>query len=52
MNIFGFDTVQAVLGLFTFLAGGIFFGFMLTFIKFIMFGFTQYSWKGKEVKNI
>lgn len=41
MNIFGFNTIEAVLGLFTFLSGGIFVGFLLIFVKFVMFGFLD-----------
>jgi hypothetical protein len=52
MNVFGFDVLQVILGLITFAAGGIFFGFLLMFVKFIMFGFLDIEKpkSGKEVK--
>lgn len=52
MNVFGFTTLDAILGLFTFMAGGIFFGFILQFVKFVMFGFLDIETPkiGKEVK--
>lgn len=52
MNTFGFNVIQVILGLVTFSAGGIFFGFMLMFVKFIMFGFLDIEKpkSGKEVK--
>lgn len=52
MNVFGFNTMEAILGLITFAAGGIFFGFILTFVKFVMFGFLDIDSPkiGKEVK--
>jgi hypothetical protein len=53
MNVFGFTTLDAILGLITFAGGGIFFGFILQFIRFVMFGLmdTNIPKSGKEVKK-
>lgn len=52
MNVFGFNTLQAVLGLFTFMAGGLFFGFLLQLVRFILYGLMDIESprSGKEVK--
>ena len=51
MNVFGFTTLNAILGLITFAGGGIFFGFILQFIRFVLFGLldTNIPKSGKEV---
>jgi hypothetical protein len=61
MNIFGFITIEAVNGLLAMSFIGIFFGFLLGFIKYLLFAFMRKkpSWSswgnegdhGKEVKK-
>jgi hypothetical protein len=56
MNIFGFDTLNAIMALIGISLAGLIMGFILGFARFLLFGFMEnkISWSswGKEVKNI
>jgi NhaP-type Na+/H+ or K+/H+ antiporter len=56
MNIFGFNTVQAITGLLYMLLFGTFLGFFLGVVRFILFSFMEtqphVDLFGKGVKNL
>jgi NhaP-type Na+/H+ or K+/H+ antiporter len=55
MNIFGFTTIEAVSGLIVMAFIGMIFGFLIGFLKFILFAFMQHkpSWSswGSEAET-
>ena len=56
MNIFGFDTVSAVMGLMGITMAGMIMGFIVGFARFILFSFmdskiSMWSSWGKEVNK-
>jgi len=55
MNLFGFDTVSSIMGLIGITLSGLVLGFVLSFAKFILFGFmeTKAGWSnwGKGVNK-
>ena len=56
MNIFGFNTLQAITGELFMLLFGIFLGFFLGLVRYILFSFMEtqphVNLFGREVKNI